>query len=173
MILAGRFREARRGMVITKGRKTTAPPPHRAAPAASKNTVKRGLTPDPLDANYWHRGQWSSATSRREKLGLPFTHWNLRKLAAWLAGNPARPVRIGRERLRQILHEQGISFQRTRTWKESRDPDKDAKLDRIEHVTSKFPDRSNRSRVRPLRAIWPARTSPAEASRPDISAQPN
>ena len=44
---------------------------------------------------------------------------------------PTRTVRTGRERLRQILH-RGISFQRTRTWKESTDPDKDAKLDRIE-----------------------------------------
>jgi hypothetical protein len=31
-----------------------------------------------------------------------------------------------------------VSFQRTRTWKESTDPDKDAKLDRIEYVTSHF-----------------------------------
>jgi hypothetical protein len=50
-------------------------------------------------------------------------------------------VRIGRERLWQILHARRISFQRTRTWKESADPDKDANLDRIEHVTSRFPDR--------------------------------
>jgi hypothetical protein len=50
-------------------------------------------------------------------------------------------VVIGRERLRQILHEHEISFQRTRTWKESHDPDKDAKLDRIEHVISHFPGR--------------------------------
>jgi hypothetical protein len=50
-------------------------------------------------------------------------------------------VKVGRERLRQILHRCGISFQRTRTWKESRDPDKDTKLDRIEEVTSRFPDR--------------------------------
>jgi hypothetical protein len=35
----------------------------------------------------------------------------------------------------------GISFQRTRTWKESANPDRDAKLDRIEYVTSSFPDR--------------------------------
>jgi hypothetical protein len=47
---------------------------------------------------------------------------------------------IGRERLRLILREAGVSFQRTRTWKESKDPDKDAKLDRIEEVTSWFPD---------------------------------
>jgi transposase len=81
-----------------------------------------------------------AATTRPEKLGLPFTCWSLRKLAAYLAG-AARPVAIGRERLRQILHAQGISFQRTRTWKESTDPGREAKLDRIEHVTSHFPDR--------------------------------
>jgi transposase len=62
-----------------------------------------------------------AAATRPEKLGLPFTHWSLRKLAAYLAGEAARPVRIGRERLRQILRERGITFQRTRTWKESAD----------------------------------------------------
>jgi transposase len=82
----------------------------------------------------------TAATTRPEKLGLPFTHWSLRKLAAYLADAPA-PVRVGRERLRQILHAGGISFQRTRTWKESTDPGRDAKLDRIEYVTSHFPDR--------------------------------
>jgi transposase len=82
----------------------------------------------------------TAATTRPEKLGLPFTHWSLRKLAAYLAGS-SQPVRIGRERLRQILHGRGISFQRTRTWKESTDPDRDAKLDRIEYVTTCFPDR--------------------------------
>jgi transposase len=82
-----------------------------------------------------------AALTRPAKLGRPFTHWSLRKLVDYLAGNPDRPVRIGRERLRQLLRERGISFQRTRTWKESVDPDKDAKLDRIEEVTSRFPDR--------------------------------
>ena len=83
----------------------------------------------------------TAATTRPEKLGQPFTRWSLRKLAGYLARDPDRPVRIGRERLRQILHARGISFQRTRTWKESRDPDRDAKLDRIEYVTSHYPDR--------------------------------
>jgi len=82
----------------------------------------------------------AAATTRPEKLGQPFTRWSLRKLAAYLACCPA-PVAIGRERLRQILHARGISFQRTRTWKESADPDRDAKLDRIEYVTSHYPDR--------------------------------
>ena len=78
----------------------------------------------------------AAATTRPEKLGQPFTWWSLRKLADYLACRPGGPVTIGRERLRQILDERGISFQRTRTWKESTDPDRDAKLDRIEHVTS-------------------------------------
>jgi hypothetical protein len=50
-------------------------------------------------------------------------------------------VRSSRERLRQILRARGITFQRTGTWKESTDPDRDAKLDRIEYVTSHFLDR--------------------------------
>jgi transposase len=33
----------------------------------------------------------ATASTRPEKLGLPFTHWSLRKLAGYLAGNPARP----------------------------------------------------------------------------------
>jgi transposase len=80
----------------------------------------------------------AAATTRPEKLGQPFTHWSLRKLAGYLA---TAGLRVGRERLRQILHARRISFQRTRTWKESADPDKDAKLDRIEQVASAYPDR--------------------------------
>ena len=45
----------------------------------------------------------AAARTRPEKLGLPFTHWSLRKLAAYLAGRD-RPVRVGRERLWQLLH---------------------------------------------------------------------
>ncbi|WP_229813492.1 transposase [Lentzea flava] len=48
---------------------------------------------------------------------------------------------IGRERLRQTLRANEVSWQRTRTWKESTDPDFDAKLDRIEDVTTTFPNR--------------------------------
>jgi transposase len=82
-----------------------------------------------------------TAKTRPAKHGLPFTHWSVRKLAAHLARCHHRRVVIGRERLRQLLREHGVSFQRTRTWKESTDPDKEAKLERIEHVTSHFPDR--------------------------------
>ncbi len=48
---------------------------------------------------------------------------------------------MGRERLRQLLHKHGITFQRIKTWKESNDPHREQKLARIEHVTNRFPDR--------------------------------
>ena len=76
----------------------------------------------------------TTATTRPEKLGQPFTRWSLRKLSAYLAENPTRVVSVGRERLRQILSANQVTFQRTKTWKESNDPDRDAKLDRIEYV---------------------------------------
>jgi transposase len=83
----------------------------------------------------------ATATTRPEVLGQPFTRWSLRKLAQYLGGNPQRAVTIGRESLRMLLARHEISFQRTKTWKESTDPDRDTKLARIEHVTSNFPDR--------------------------------
>ncbi len=84
----------------------------------------------------------TTATTRPGALGVPFTHWSVRKLAAYLrAYGHDRRVVVGRERLRLILREHHVSFQRTRTWKESTDPDKDVKLDRIEYVTSHFPMR--------------------------------
>ena len=75
-------------------------------------------------------------------LGQPFTRWSIRKLVAYLADNDVRVVEIGRERLRQILAAHDITFQRTKTWKESNDPDRDAKLDRIEQVLDQCPDRT-------------------------------
>lgn len=82
-----------------------------------------------------------TAKTRPEKLGQPFTHWSIRKLRSYLADNPARKVMIGRERLRQILEQNAITFQLTKTWKESNDPERDAKLDRIEQIQASFPDR--------------------------------
>ena len=109
----------------------------------------------------------TAATTRPEKLGLPFTRWSLRKLAGYLAARPDR-VTVGRERLRQILHARGITFQRTRTWKESADPERDAKLDRIEEVTSRFPhrcyafDQFGPLSIRPVHgASWARRSRPA------------
>jgi transposase len=83
----------------------------------------------------------ATATTRPVKLGQPFTRWSLRKLVAYLRKVHGRVIRIGREALRCLLARRGITFQRTKTWKESPDPDRGAKLDRIEHVMDRFPDR--------------------------------
>ncbi len=83
----------------------------------------------------------ATATTRPVKLDQPFTRWSLRKLAAYLRTVHGRGIRIGREALRTLLARRGITFQRTKTWKESTDPGRDSKLDRIEHVLDHFPDR--------------------------------
>ncbi|MEU4532784.1 helix-turn-helix domain-containing protein, partial [Micromonospora ureilytica] len=82
-----------------------------------------------------------TANTRPEKLGRPFTRWSVRKLADHLSSDATRRIRIGRERLRQILHQHKITFRRTKTRKESTDPDWDAKLARIQYVSSHFPQR--------------------------------
>ncbi len=87
----------------------------------------------------------STANTRPTKLGRPFTCWSIRKLAEYLAANPDRTVLVGRERLRQLLRKHEITFQRTKTWKESNDPQREAKLARIEHVMHHFPHRCSRS----------------------------
>ncbi|RKR89895.1 transposase [Micromonospora pisi] len=83
----------------------------------------------------------ATANTRPTALRQPFTRWSIRKLADYLADNPERRVQIGRERLRQLLRKHEITFQRTKTWKESNDPHREAKLARIEHIMENFPQR--------------------------------
>ena len=83
-----------------------------------------------------------TAATRPTKLGQPFTCWSIRKLAACLCRVHGRVIRIGREALRPLLLRRGITFQRTKTGKESPDPERDAKLDQIEQVLERFPDRT-------------------------------
>ena len=83
-----------------------------------------------------------TAKTRPAKLGRPFTHWSIRKLADYLGTKKGLKVRIGRERLRQILAAEGLTFQRTKTWKESPDPLKEAKLSRIEWCLTHARDRT-------------------------------
>ncbi|GGW74387.1 hypothetical protein GCM10010381_68920 [Streptomyces xantholiticus] len=82
-----------------------------------------------------------TATTRPTKLGQPFTRWSLRKLVAYLRKVHGRVILIGRETLRGLLARCGVTFQRTKTRKESPDPDRETKLDRIEEVRHRFPDR--------------------------------
>ncbi|MFI0765216.1 IS630 family transposase [Streptomyces sp. NPDC021218] len=82
-----------------------------------------------------------TATTRPTKLGQPFTRRSIRKLAAYLRRVHGRVIRIGCEDLRRLLLRRSITFQCTKTWKESPGPERDAKLDRIEQVLDRFPDR--------------------------------
>nr|WP_246080055.1 IS630 family transposase [Nonomuraea mesophila] len=59
-----------------------------------------------------------------------------------MRGLPGRAFTIGREALRTLLARHGITFQRTKTWKESPDPDFDAKLDEIEYALTQRPERT-------------------------------
>jgi transposase len=62
-------------------------------------------------------------------LSLPFSRWSLSKLADHL--HRERICDIGRETLRGILHDEGVSWQATQTWKGSNDPDFVPKMRRI------------------------------------------
>src|SRR5699024_5509797 len=65
-----------------------------------------------------------------QSLGLPFTCWSLTKLVEYLidAGVVAT---ISTETVRQILAEAGVSWQATKSWKGSTDPDFTAKKARV------------------------------------------
>ncbi|WP_226899831.1 IS630 family transposase [Nonomuraea phyllanthi] len=84
----------------------------------------------------------ATATTRPAKLGQPFTRWSIRKLLDYLRRLPGRAITIGREALRTLLARRGITFQRTKTWKDSPDPDFDAKLDDIEYALTHRPERT-------------------------------
>ncbi|MEV0254727.1 IS630 family transposase [Streptomyces sp. NPDC050732] len=62
------------------------------------------------------------AKSRPTEHGLPFSAWSLTKLADFLVAEGVVDD-ISHEGLRILLREEGVSFQRLKTWKTSRDPD--------------------------------------------------
>jgi len=68
------------------------------------------------------------AGARPDTLGVPYTRWSLPKLSRYLAeqGLQVSPAHLGR-----ILDRNGISLQRTRSWKQSPDPNYEAKAERI------------------------------------------
>ena len=66
------------------------------------------------------------ALSRPEDLGLPFTHWSVAKLKAYCLAQGLLPP-ITDEWVRRLLRREGVSFQHTKTWKQSPDPDFEAK----------------------------------------------
>ena len=73
------------------------------------------------------------AKSRPAEHDLPFSTWSLTKLAEFLVAE-AVVDDISHEGLRILLREEGVCFQRIKTWKTSRDPDYATKKARVEHL---------------------------------------
>jgi transposase len=69
------------------------------------------------------------AGARPDTQGVALTRWSLPRLADHLAEKGI--VEIGAAHLGRVLAEAGLSFQRTRTWKASPDPDYETKAARI------------------------------------------
>ena len=73
------------------------------------------------------------AKSRPADHGLPFSTWSLSKLAEFLVAEGVIDD-ISHEGLRALLREEGVTFQRLKTWKASTDPDYAVKKARVEHL---------------------------------------
>ncbi|GHB74309.1 hypothetical protein GCM10010377_75890 [Streptomyces viridiviolaceus] len=73
------------------------------------------------------------AKSKPAEHDLPFSTWSLTKLADFLVAEGVVDD-ISHEGLRILLREEGVSFQRLKTWKTSRDPDYAVKKARVEHL---------------------------------------
>jgi transposase len=69
------------------------------------------------------------AGARPERQGAALTRWSLPRLAHHLAEQGI--VAVSPAHLARILAEAGLSFQRTRSWKASPDPDYEAKAERV------------------------------------------
>jgi transposase len=68
------------------------------------------------------------AGARPDTLGVPYTRWSLAKLSRYLRG---QDIEVSPAQLGRILARNGISLQRTRSWKQSPDPDYEAKAPQI------------------------------------------
>ncbi len=68
------------------------------------------------------------AGARPDTQGVPLTRWSLDRLAAWLA---ERGIMISPTHLGRLLAHAGLSFQRTRSWKASPDPDYQTRAARV------------------------------------------
>lgn len=77
------------------------------------------------------------AGARPDTQGVPLTRWSLPRLAAYLR---SERIEISPGHLGRVLAEAGLSFQRTRSWKASPDPDYEAKAGRVLALCERAPD---------------------------------
>jgi hypothetical protein len=106
-------------------------------------SIRRTLSVDALrSGRRWLSGlasglalypKYKIAKSKPAEHGLPFSTWSLAKLADFLVAEGVVDD-ISHEGLRVLLRKEGVSFQRIKTWKTSRDPDYAAKKARVEHL---------------------------------------
>ena len=73
------------------------------------------------------------AKSKPAEHDLPFSTWSLAKLADFLVAEGVVDD-ISHEGLRVLLRQEGVTFQRLKTWKASKDPRYAAKKARVEHL---------------------------------------
>jgi hypothetical protein len=73
------------------------------------------------------------AKAKPAEYDLPFSTWSLAKLADFLVAERVAGG-ISQEGLRSLLREEGVTFQRLKTWKASKDPRFAEKKARIKHL---------------------------------------
>src|SRR5690606_33550842 len=78
------------------------------------------------------------ALSRPQDLGLPFTQWSVAKLRAYCLEQGLIPP-ITDEWVRRLLRREGVSYQHTKTWKASPDPEFEVKKTASSTSTSAAP----------------------------------
>jgi transposase len=115
------------------------------------------------------------AGARPDSMGVPLTRWSLRRLSAYLIGQEG--IAVSAAHLGRILACAGLSFQRTRTWKASPDPEYEAKTARVISLCKRPPkgsavvsfDQMGPVSLRPMPgAGWALRKRP-ERQRADYS----
>jgi transposase len=92
------------------------------------------------------------ALSQPEEVGQPFTQWSVKKLNAYCRERGLIPE-ISDEWVRRLLRREGLSEQRTKTWKESNDPDFEGKKTAFSTSTK-----------RPQKAEWSSASTSAVRS---------
>jgi transposase len=89
----------------------------------------RGGTPNKISEQ---TRDWVCVIARCDPrfLGRPFSCWSLSKLRDYLI-ETGRVATISIETVRRILHERGVTWQTSKTWKASNDPDFTSKMRRV------------------------------------------
>lgn len=112
------------------------------------------------------------AGARPDTLGVPYTRWSLAKLSRYLRG---RSIEVSPAQLGRILARNGISLQRTRSWKQSPDPDYAEKAARIlalyrdkpkNGVVISFDEKGPESLCPATGAAGPGKAGPSATARP-------